>query len=493
MSELLLTVKRKPEKTLKGDRIAHIDKETRNTLKVSIGVPIRIRGRKNAVAIVESAFPVDVGSKIIRIGYYLRKSAGVEDGDKVRVRSISPSRAREITIAPIDERLGEDVIKRLEGSIKLVKNRALINRPFYVGNQLLVSFHRRNFSFEVIKTNPQRGAVLVTSRTTLKILRKPGAEIAEKPSKRPSKGLMLGDKYELESLLGKGNYGEVWKARDKSLDRIVAIKLLHAGIKDFSQLKSEGRALSALMHKNIVIVHDLGSDKENGWLVTELIDGESLQESLSRLILDNQWLPIERAVIIVERCLEALVYAHGKNRVHGDIKPGNILLTKKGEVKLSDFGVAKILCKSRVDVTSDLPDYKRILGSSTYSAPEVLIGNPRDFQSDLFSLGILAYVLLSGKHPFMHTSDMLSIPELIKSNTYAIPKLREMRLEINESYERIIYRLLEKDKRRRYKTAEQVLNDWRAVRMYIKCPQCRIDNPVSNNYCGRCGSRLKVA
>jgi len=154
---------------------------------------------------------------------------------------------------------------------------------------------------------------------------------------------VLGGKYELEELIGKGSYGSVWKATDRSLDRTVAVKLLHGGIRDFQQLKNEGKASSALTHKNIVIVHDLDSDDENGWLVMELIEGLSLEKYLKTKAEEGAWMSFKETKDIVEQLLEALEFAHDKNRVHGDIKPGNIFLPKTGEVKLGDSGVANRL------------------------------------------------------------------------------------------------------------------------------------------------------
>jgi len=304
-------------------------------------------------------------------------------------------------------------------------------------------------------------------------------------------GTVLGGRYVLETLLGKGTYGSVWKATDKSLERTVAVKLLHGGMKDFGQLKTEGKALSALSHKNILVVHDLDSDKEHGWLIMELIDGPSLQEYLISKVNEGKWLPLKEACSIIEQCLEALEFAHDKNRVHGDIKPANIFLPKTGEVKLGDFGVAKILGGEILD-REYAPGYDRRLGSSSYAAPEVLSGQPRDFQSDLFSVGVLAYVLLTQRHPFMHESGLVPIPELVKSTTYLPPKPSELVKDIPEKYENIMMRLLEKDKSKRYLKARDVLDEWREQIQVVQCPSCSTENPIQNKFCGQCGSDLRV-
>jgi len=313
----------------------------------------------------------------------------------------------------------------------------------------------------------------------------------------PQRGMLkektvLGARYELENLLGKGSYGEVWKCTDKSLGRTVAVKILYGGIKDLEHLKSEGQALSALSHKNIVTVHDLGSNKTNGWLVMEFVDGRSLCEYLEDLAKEGEWLPFDEARDIVQQVLEALEFAHEKNRVHGDIKPANIFVPKTGEIKLGDFGVAKILGNTDEEKKEYPPEYERRLGSPSYVAPEILNGQPRDVQSDLFAVGTLAYILFTGQHPFMHRSGFISIPELIRSEKYRPPKPRELNEEIPEKYEKIVMHLLEKDRDKRYKKAREVLDEWREKTITIQCPSCNAENPISNQFCGQCGNNLSA-
>lgn len=303
---------------------------------------------------------------------------------------------------------------------------------------------------------------------------------------------LLGGRYSKEKLLGSGTYGEVWRCNDQKLKRTVAVKLLHKGVKDFSHLKEEGQALSELTHKNIVIVYDIGSDKKNGWLVMELVEGPSLQSYLSELIKNKKWLAIDDSRDIVEQCLEALEFAHEKNRIHGDVKPANIFLPKTGEIKLGDFGVAKILGGTEHEKVGYIAGYERRLGTASYAAPEVLLGQPRDFQSDLFSVGILAYVLFTGQHPFYEKSGIFKIQDLITDKDFAPPKPSELGLKIPEKYEKIMMQLLEKDKNKRYKKARDVLDVWREKIELVPCPYCTNENPVSNKFCGKCGKELGV-
>jgi len=165
-------------------------------------------------------------------------------------------------------------------------------------------------------------------------------------------------------------------------------------------------------------------------------------------------------------------------------------MPKTGEMKLGDFGVAKILDRPLEEKTEYPPGYTRLLGSPSCAAPEVLNGQPRDFQSDLFSVGILAYILLTGEHPFMHKSGLVSIPEFISSDTYAPSKPSELVEGIPEKYDKIVMRLLEKDKSKRYLKAREVLDEWREEIKTVQCPTCNAENPVSNKFCGQCGVDL---
>jgi serine/threonine protein kinase len=318
------------------------------------------------------------------------------------------------------------------------------------------------------------------------------ANIEKTKSQKIDVGTTVGNRYELKALLGKGTYGSVWKAKDTQLDRTVAIKFLHRGLQDFGQLKTEAKTLSSLTHKNILIVHDLDSDKENGWLVTEYIDGPSLEVYLKNKAKEGKWISIEEARNVLEQCLEGLEFAHDKNRVHGDIKPRNIFVLGTGEIKLGDFGVAKILSSDQGQNEGYPAGYDRRLGSPSCAAPEVLNGNPRDFQSDLFSVGVLAYILLTGQHPFLHKSGLLSISELTKWEQYSPTKLRDLNPEIPEKYERIVMRLLERDKIKRYQKAREVLDEWREKPEIVQCPKCNADNSVLNKFCGQCGNDLRA-
>jgi len=289
-------------------------------------------------------------------------------------------------------------------------------------------------------------------------------------SKELLKGSIIGRRYVLQEFLGEGAYGQVWKALDTKVEeRVVAVKLIHEKLRGFERLKKEANALAKAQGKpdSILVFHDVGRDTKGvgkgGWLVTEFIEAPTLHRYLVNMAIKRRWLSFEEAKVIIERCLEAIVFAHSKNVVHGDIKPANIFLLGKNKIKLGDFGVARILKKAEKDERKTYPSgYKRRLGSITYMAPEVLKGETPSVQSDLFSVGILAYLLSTGQHPFLHESGLISIPELIKNEEYKPPQPGRLKRDIPKKHGDIIMNLLEKKKdKRKYKDAETVLNEWR--------------------------------
>jgi serine/threonine-protein kinase len=204
-------------------------------------------------------------------------------------------------------------------------------------------------------------------------------------------GTMVGP-YELDSRIGAGGMGEVWKARDSRLNRVVAIKRLNAP--HAQRFEAEARAIAALNHRNICQIHDVGPD----YLVLEFVDGTPLRGPY----------PPKEAVRLADQIASALEAAHGKSIIHRDLKPGNILVTADGTVKLLDFGLAKLSAGVDTDVT--LTATSSIAGTAAYMSPEQAQGKPLDARSDLFSFGAVLYEMLSGARAFDGTSvaDVLS-------------------------------------------------------------------------------------
>jgi serine/threonine protein kinase/biotin operon repressor len=304
---------------------------------------------------------------------------------------------------------------------------------------------------------------------------------------------ILGRRFLQEKFIGAGSYGQVWKGVDIKLEREIAIKFLHGGRQHFEQLLAEAHAL-ALVEKpdSILVVYDVGFNRKNGWLITEFIEYPTLQSYLADVALKGSWLSLEDAKLIVEQCLEAMGYAHSRGIVHGDIKPANIFISRANKIKLGDFGVARILSQlSERRGCQHGSEYKRRLGSPTFCAPEVLRGSRPTYQSDLFSMGILAYILFSGVHPFLHRSGLIPIPELIKSDTFRPRRLRHIRRDVGKRFDQIIMGLLEKEEAERPQRTTDVLNKWREEIDVIRCLECNVKNSQSSKFCYNCGASLK--
>ncbi|HXJ20366.1 MAG TPA: protein kinase [Polyangia bacterium] len=203
------------------------------------------------------------------------------------------------------------------------------------------------------------------------------------------------DRYRLIEEVGQGGMAVVYRAQDETLKREVAIKILHqhlAGEPDSkARLEREAQAVAKLRHENILEIFDYsGSGSASSFIVTEFIDGETLKQFLSK---HQPRFPEIAALISVEVC-RALGHAHGVGVIHRDVKPENVMIRKDGLIKLMDFGIAQVLDFQRMTVTGQL------LGSPAYMAPEILEGKQLDFRTDVFSVGIMIYLLATGELPF---------------------------------------------------------------------------------------------
>ena len=211
-------------------------------------------------------------------------------------------------------------------------------------------------------------------------------------------GAVLGGRYVLDEQIGTGGYGEVWRAADTVLSRPVAIKLLHprhAGQGEtVARFRAEARHAAALSHENIAQVYDYGeaADGQPPYLVMELVAGASLEA-----VLDGGPLDATKTMDIVAQTAAGLQVAHAAGMVHRDIKPGNLLLTQSGTVKITDFGLAHTIGSVSVTVSGEL------VGTPGYLAPERAVGERAGPASDLYSLGIVAYECLTGTRPFIGT------------------------------------------------------------------------------------------
>ena len=260
--------------------------------------------------------------------------------------------------------------------------------------------------------------------------------------------------YEVVAPLGAGGMGEVYRARDTRLDREVAIKVLAAGparADSLERLQQEARLIAALNHPHICTLHDIGEHRAPAdesptvYLVLELLEGATLHESSPRI------LPATDVLRLGLQLADALEAAHARGIVHRDLKPANIFLTRRGDVKILDFGVARRL-ESPADAETRTLEGPRTgegvaIGTLAYMAPEQLRCEPLDGRADLFSLGLVLYELLTGKRPFARGTPAVTIDAVL--NNAPVPP-RTLNSAIPERLEQIVLKLLEKDRRLRY-------------------------------------------
>lgn len=265
-------------------------------------------------------------------------------------------------------------------------------------------------------------------------------------------------RYQITQKLGRGGMGIVYLAYDPFIDRLVAIKITSTSrVRDINRLNefrqtflNEARAAGKLVHPNIVSVFDAAVEDTLCYLVMEYVDGPTLQQYCS----PKETLPLEEVVKIIYQCAKALHYAHENHVIHRDIKPGNILISTRGDAKISDFGIAVI------GEPSDLNSSAEVTGSASYASPEQLRNGPITPQTDLFSLGIVFYELLAGRKPFESESDVATVYKI----THEPPQpLTDYRADLPKPLLSVVSRTLEKELDRRYHTAAEFAADLSAA------------------------------
>ena len=269
-------------------------------------------------------------------------------------------------------------------------------------------------------------------------------------------GRSLSGRYKIEALLGQGGMSAVYKAIDPNLKRTVAIKLIHAHLladEDFVyRFKREAAAVAAFRHPNIVQVYDFNNDGEVYYMVLEFVPGETLQDRLKHLKKSETKMDFAQAARIIINVCDALSYAHKKGMIHRDIKPANIMLDTHGQAILMDFGIVKIL-----DATSHTST-GAVMGTARYMSPEVIRSEAADERSDLYSLGVAFYEMLSGDPPFDADSAMSL---LMRHLNDPVPDLTSKREDIPPELVRIANKALEKDRENRYSSADEMAGDLR--------------------------------
>jgi beta-lactam-binding protein with PASTA domain/tRNA A-37 threonylcarbamoyl transferase component Bud32 len=265
---------------------------------------------------------------------------------------------------------------------------------------------------------------------------------------------VLAGRYELGRMIGRGGMAEVYAAHDRLLDREVAVKVLRDRFREdaafTARFNDEARNVARLSHPNLVVVFDTGVDAEQPFIVMERIRGRTLQEAL-----DAGGLTEDRSLQVAADVCGALAYAHRNRLVHRDVKPGNIMLAEDGSVKVTDFGIARALTDETVTATA------AVLGTAAYLSPEQAQGKRVDERSDLYSLGVVLYELLTGKVPFSGESAVSVALQHVRAEPQPP---RALRPNVSRSAETIVMRLLSKDADRRYQQAEDVRVDLERAR-----------------------------
>ncbi len=263
-------------------------------------------------------------------------------------------------------------------------------------------------------------------------------------------GTKLGNRYELLEKVGEGGMATVYKAKCHYLNRFVAIKILKEQFcsdKEFvEKFKREATSVASLSDNNIVNIYDVGSENNIHYIVMEYVDGKTLKE----LIVEKGRIDPKETVRISKQIASALVCAHRNNIIHRDIKPHNILVTKEGIVKVTDFGIAKASNSATITNSS------KVMGSAHYFSPEQAKGSFVDSRTDIYSLGIVMYEMLVGKVPFDGESPVSVAVKHIQNEVVA-PK--EIDDKIPESLNSLVLKCLEKNPVKRYQTIKNLEED----------------------------------
>ncbi|MFK7815883.1 MAG: protein kinase [Gammaproteobacteria bacterium] len=303
--------------------------------------------------------------------------------------------------------------------------------------------------------------------------------------RRKRRSLSSGDrigKYQLDKTIHQGKYRTIYKAHDPFLERDVAIKISQfpenqEGEENSQQLRNsfflETRAIGQLQHPNIVSVYDAGIGDRQTFIVMEYIDAKSLATIMS----EKEEIPVSKAIDIVFKCCKALEYAHSKNVVHRDIKPANILITKDGNVKIVDFGIAKV--RDEIDTLSS-----GLFGSPLYMAPEQIEEQEVSPSTDLYALGVVLYELLTGEKIFEADNVHTHMYKILNEKPKPLSKYG---VEHAEKIQPIIDQVLEKQQEQRYPAAADFATAIRSVDIALRYEEAEIIKRVNTDQAGMLG------
>ncbi len=266
-------------------------------------------------------------------------------------------------------------------------------------------------------------------------------------------------RYQVKAELGRGGFGQVFKAFDPTVGRMVAIKVLSAdGDADLlTRFRNEASASGRLRHPNIVTIYDFGEQDQTPYIVMELVEGEDLQ----RVIAGRQPLSVLEKVRVMAQMAAGLGHAHGQGIVHRDVKPANVMLLADKSVKIMDFGIALVSQATH----SRLTPRGAMVGTFRYMAPEQFLGADPDFRSDIFAYGLVFYELLTGVHPFHAPEAAALMYNVLHLNPVPIC---EVCPNCPEALNGIVGHLLNRDPELRYQALDDVLFDCEPVLLQLR-------------------------
>src|SRR5579871_3419696 len=281
-------------------------------------------------------------------------------------------------------------------------------------------------------------------------------QVPSSPSPTPRLG-----NYEILDKLGEGGMGEVWRARDSRLNRTVAIKILPPDVAGdasrSARFEQEAHALAALNHPNVVSIYDIGTEHGRAFIVSELVDGESL-----RAIVARGPLPARKATEIAGQIADGMAAAHALGIVHRDLKPENVMLTRSGQVQILDFGLAKQAPTATGENTATmaLSQPGTVLGTAGYMSPEQVRAETVDARSDIFSFGSVLFEMVSGQRAFQSTTSVETMHAILNGEP---AKCEEELAKLPPAFATIIRRCLEKRPEQRFQSAADLAFALRSV------------------------------
>ncbi len=263
-------------------------------------------------------------------------------------------------------------------------------------------------------------------------------------------GTVLSGRYRLEAKLGSGGMSTVYLARDQTLDRQVAVKVMHREMSEqadqLERFRQEARSVAKFSHPNVVSVIDAGEDGGHPYIVFEYIEGETLKQRINR----NGALEPQEAIAYAIEIARGLAVAHARNMVHRDIKPQNILIDAEGRAKLTDFGISRQLEQDGMTATG------RVLGTTDYVAPEQAMGRKVDPRTDIYSLGVVLYEMLVGQVPFAADSQ---VGVAMKHVNEELPDVQRRRPDVSAAVALVVERSTAKDPAQRYQQVSEMIDD----------------------------------